>query len=73
MSTVAAIEHLPPHNLEAEQSMLGSLMIDRDAVIRVASSVKPDDFYSAANGDIYAAIVDLYNRREPTDIVTLFG
>ena len=51
--------------------MLGSLMIDRDAVIRVASSVKPDDFYSAANGDIYAAIVDLYNRREPTDIVTL--
>jgi len=71
MSTVTAIEHLPPHNLEAEQSMLGSLMIDRDAIIRVASSVKPDDFYSAANGDIYAAIVDLYNRREPTDLVTL--
>lgn len=71
MSTVTSIEHLPPHNIEAEQSMLGSLMIDRDAIIRVAASIKADDFYSAANGDIYSAIVDLYNRREPTDIVTL--
>jgi replicative DNA helicase len=68
---VASIEHLPPHNLEAEQSMLGSLLIDRDAIIRVASTVKSDDFYSAANGAIYQAILDLYNRREPTDLVTL--
>jgi len=68
---VASIEHLPPHNLEAEQSVLGSLLIDRDAIIRVASTVKPDDFYSAANGAIYQAILDLYNRREPTDLVTL--
>jgi replicative DNA helicase len=71
MSAITTVEHLPPHNLEAEQSMLGSLMIDRDAIIRVASNIKPDDFYSASNGDIYGAIVDLYNRREPTDIVTL--
>jgi replicative DNA helicase len=68
---VASIEHLPPHNQEAEQSMLGSLLIDRDAIIRVASTVKSDDFYSAANGAIYQAILDLYNRREPTDLVTL--
>jgi replicative DNA helicase len=68
---VASIEHLPPHNLEAEQSMLGSLLIDRDAIIRVASMVKADDFYSAANGSIFQAILDLYNRREPTDLVTL--
>jgi replicative DNA helicase len=68
---VTSLERLPPHNLEAEQSMLGALLIDRDAIIRVASSVKADDFYSAANGAIYQAILDLYNRREPTDIVTL--
>lgn len=68
---VASIDRLPPHNLEAEQSMLGSLLIDRDAIIRVASSLKADDFYSSANGAIFQAIVDLYNKREPTDLVTL--
>ncbi|MEJ7840105.1 MAG: DnaB-like helicase N-terminal domain-containing protein, partial [Thermomicrobiales bacterium] len=38
-------ERLPPHNIEAEQSVLGALMLDRDAIIRVASYVKADDFY----------------------------
>lgn len=68
---VSALERLPPQNLEAEQSVLGSLLIDRDAIIRVASMIRPDDFASAANGTIYRAILDLYNRREPTDFVTL--
>ena len=66
-----AVDRLPPHNIEAEQSVLGSLLIDRDAIIRVASYVKPDDFYIASNGTIYQAILDLYNRREPPDLVTL--
>ena len=69
MVTVA--ERLPPHNLEAEQSVLGSLLIDRDAIIRVASYIKPDDFYVSANRTIFQAILDLYNRREPTDFITL--
>jgi len=64
-------QRLPPHNMEAEQSVLGSLLIDRDAVIRIASYVKPEDFYISANGTIYQAILDLYNRREPTDFLTL--
>jgi replicative DNA helicase len=68
---VAAVDRLPPHNLEAEQSVIGSLLIDRDAIIRVASMLKADDFYHGANGVIYQAILDLYNRREPTDFVTL--
>jgi replicative DNA helicase len=66
-----AVERLPPHNIEAEQSVLGALMLDRDAIIRVASYVKADDFYISSNGTIYQAILDLYNRREPTDMVTL--
>ncbi|HWK79370.1 MAG TPA: replicative DNA helicase [Thermomicrobiales bacterium] len=69
MDTV--IERLPPHNIEAEQSVLGSLMIDRDAIIKVASYLKPEDFYIWANGTIYQAILDLYNKREPTDLLTL--
>lgn len=70
-ATPSIIERLPPHNLEAEQSVLGSLLIDRDAIIRVASFLRPEDFYLGSNGLIYQAILDLYNRREPTDIVTL--
>lgn len=66
-----AVDRLPPHNLEAEQSVLGSLLIDRDAVIRIASYVKPSDFYRAAHGLIYEAILTLYNKREPTDLITL--
>lgn len=66
-----AVDRLPPHNLEAEQSVLGSLLIDRDAIIRIASYVKPGDFYRSANGTIYEAILALYNRREPTDLITL--
>ena len=67
----AAVERLPPHNVEAEQSVLGSLLIDRDAIIRVASFLRPEDFYAGANGVDLSAILDLYNRREPTDFVTL--
>lgn len=66
-----AVDRLPPHNLDAEQSVLGSLLIDRDAIIRVASYVRPSDFYRSAHGLIYEAILNLYNRREPTDIITL--
>lgn len=66
-----AVERLPPHNLEAEQSVLGSLLIDRDAVIRVAASLRPLDFYRRAHSLIYEAILNLYNRREPTDLITL--
>jgi len=65
------LDRLPPHNLEAEQSVVGSLLLDRDAIIRVAAMLKADDFYHGANGIIYEAILDLYNRREPTDLITL--
>ncbi len=70
-ATASIIERLPPHNVEAEQSVLGSLLIDRDAIIKVAAFLRPEDFYATANGVIYRAILDLYNRREPTDFVTL--
>ncbi len=68
---VAAIDRLPPHNLEAEQSALGSILLDRDAIIRVETILRPEDFYQPAHGVIYSAMRDLYNRREPTDLLTL--
>jgi replicative DNA helicase len=67
----SAPDRVQPHNYEAEQSVLGSLLLDRDAVIKVAAALQPDDFYSTSNRQVYQAILDLYNRREPPDLVTV--
>lgn len=64
-------EKLPPQNIEAEQSLLGSLMIDKNAIFRVADFLKPRDFYKKNHQDIYEAIQELFNRGEPIDILTL--
>ena len=64
-------EHLPPQNTEAEQSVLGSLLIDRDAITRVAGFLQSEDFYRRQHQIIYTAALDLFARREPIDLVTL--
>lgn len=68
---IETLEKLPPHSIEAEQSLLGSLLVDRDAVIRVAPFLRPDDFYREAHSRIFQSILDLYNRREPPDLITI--
>ncbi len=65
------MERAAPHNIEAEESVLGALLIDPDALFRVASFLRPDDFYVPKNGWIYQVILDLHERREPVDLVTL--
>src|SRR5688500_4355815 len=65
------IDRLPPQSLEAEQSVLGAILIDRDAIVEVAEFLRPADFYRQANGAIYAAVLELFERREPVDIVTV--
>ncbi|MBM2820758.1 MAG: dnaC1 [Candidatus Berkelbacteria bacterium] len=62
---------IPPQNLEAEQSVLGSLLMDKDAVIKVADILRPDDFYRDDHGKIYRAILNLYEKRRPIDVVTI--
>jgi len=66
-----AKERIPPHNIEAEQSLLGALLIDKDAVIRVADLVRPDDFYRQTHADVYQAMLDLFSKREPIDLLSL--
>jgi replicative DNA helicase len=66
-----SIDRLPPQSIEAEQSVLGALLIDRDAVIEVAELLRPEDFYRQAHGTIYAAVIELSERREPVDLVTV--
>ena len=65
------VDRLPPQNIEAEQSVLGSLLIDRNAIVQVAPFLRPEDYYREAHGRIYAAVLDLHERREPADFVTL--
>jgi replicative DNA helicase len=65
------IDRLPPQSIEAEQSVLGSILIDRDALIEVADFLTPADFYRQAHARIYAVMIDLSERREPIDIVTV--
>lgn len=65
------MEKIPPQNLEAEQSALGSLLIDKDAIIKVADILKPEDFYKETNGTIYESMLDLYEKREPVDVISL--
>ena len=64
-------ERLPPQNIEAEQSVLGSILIDRDAIVRVAGFLQAEDFYREAHRTVYQAAVDLFERREPADLVLL--
>src|SRR5437764_10132375 len=64
-------ERLPPHNTAAEEAVLGSILIDPEALITLAALLKPEDFYRERNGVIYAAMLSLHERREPVDYLTL--
>jgi replicative DNA helicase len=62
---------IPPHNLEAENSVLGSLLIDKDAIIAVAPLLEAKYFYKDIHGRIFEAILELYENRDPIDLVTV--
>ena len=62
---------LPPQNIEAEQSLLGSLLLDKNAMDRVADIITPEDFYREAHGKVFEAMLDLYMHHEPVDVLSL--
>ncbi len=62
---------IPPHDTEAEQAVLGSMLTDQDAVLDAIEVLKPEDFYREDNKYIYEAILNLYNKAEPIDIITV--
>ncbi len=62
---------LPPQDIEAEQSVLGSLLIDKDAIIKVADIITADNFYRKTHEMIFEAIVELYAKSEPIDLLTV--
>lgn len=64
-------DRIPPQNIEAEQSLLGSILIDPETIIRVSPIVRPEDFYRDVHKIIYEAALELHERRQPADFVTL--
>jgi len=64
-------DKLPPQNIEAEKSLLGSLMIDKNAIIKVADFLQPRDFYKTNHQKIYQAIQDLFERGDPVDLLAV--
>src|SRR3989339_1501989 len=62
---------VPPHSESAERSVLGSILIDKDAIVQISDFLAPEFFYSDKHADIYSAMISLYEDREPIDLVTL--
>jgi len=71
MDNNQSINKLPPQNLEAEQSLLGSLLIDKDAIIKVADLVTENDFYKDSHSILFETMKELYSRHEPIDVISL--
>jgi replicative DNA helicase len=64
-------ERIPPQNIEAEQSVLGSLMLDKDAVMKVVDFLTVKDFYKGTHQAVYKTMINLFERREPIDILSV--
>ena len=64
-------ERIQPQDLEAEQSVLGAMMISKDAIALAAGKLKPDHFYRQAHAHVYRAILSLYQKNEPIDLITV--
>src|SRR5437879_12070854 len=62
---------VPPHNLEAEESLLGAMLLSKDAIASAVETVRPEDFYKPAHGHLFEAIQMLYGQGEPVDPVTV--
>lgn len=65
------IDRLPPQNIDAEQAVLGAMLIKKEAIAEVSQLLMPEDFYRDAHKIIYDAMLTLFNRNEPADIVTV--
>src|SRR5438045_4059550 len=66
-----SIDRLPPQNLEAETAILGCLMLDRDAIIKVADQIISDDFYDLRHKLVFEAILSLYEKSVSIDVLTV--
>lgn len=66
-----SVQRIPPHNIEAEESLLGAILIEPDAILKVLDIVDPEDFYKDSHRIIFNSMIDLFERHEPVDLLTL--
>lgn len=71
MSDNQLLDRVPPQNIEAERSTLGSMFLEKEAIYQAMEIVRPEDFYKDAHRIIYQAVLDLTNKGEPVDLVTV--
>ncbi len=67
----ALLERMPPHSIEAEQSVLGCMLIEQEAIVKVMEILKEDDFYKESHKVIYRTITDLFDRNHAVDMITV--
>ena len=67
----SVISRIPPNDVQAEQAVLGAMLVDKDAVLTVIEILKPEDFYRSEHAEIYSAIIDLYEKSKPVDLLTV--
>ncbi|MDP2631369.1 MAG: replicative DNA helicase [Candidatus Uhrbacteria bacterium] len=65
------VQKIPPHNIEAEESLVGAILVDQDALIKIADMVRAEDFYRDSHRTIFETMVELFERHEPIDLLTL--
>ena len=71
MSDGMLLDRIPPQNLDAERSTLGAMFLEKEAIYRAMEILRPEDFYKDAHRLIYQTVLDLTNRGEPVDLVTV--
>ena len=65
------LSKIPPQSQEAEKATIGSILLDKEAIIKIADFLKPDDFYFEQHNTIYQAMLDLFSKRMPIDVKIL--
>ena len=65
------IQRIPPNNLEAEQSVLGAMLLDKEAISAATELISGEDFYREAHKEIFNAVIEIYDKGEPVDLITL--
>ncbi len=65
------LDKLPPQSIEAEQSVLGSLLLNKKAIIKIADILRPEDFYRDTHRHIYETMIELFEKNEAIDVLTV--
>src|SRR5690625_7137745 len=72
-TSATSFDRTPPHDVAAEQSVIGGMLLSKDAIADVVETIQPQDFYRPAHAVLYDAILELYSRGEPAAAITVAG